>query len=585
MASSDDAGGRDAIVTEERVCEMWQGMRRIALWGALALSGAAALAPGAGAAITPTISLDQSAGKAAGDTANLGVDLQFAPTGTDSPQHMTLNLPPGLLANASIDGGACLATVDLADSACQVGSGTVTAYAFGTVPVPANVTFDLVPPPAAGDLAGVAVNSNGTQIGATADIKVRPSGDPDGVGVTIQFLLPNTLYGTPISIHEISSTFDGLRYPATCPATPQSFTVSADSYSDPTVHTVSAPLAVTGCSALPYSPAFSVTATRDSADNKVKVVTQVTQSAAEAPSRSVALLLPYAQFQPNIAALSGLCRDLSSGTCKPVGSVTASSPDYPTALTGQAYLTSSGSQLTLTLVFPPPFPLTLVGTVDLVHNLTTFTGLPDIPLTDLDVSLDSGPSALFVSNCQSPTGTATATLTSQNGDRTATAPAKFAISGCPASSSGGGGAGGGSPGGRVVSAPTASGLTTGHPSLRFKLSLARGAAKLRALTLELPRGLSIITHRSGRMLTIKGVRLSGGAIRSLSLSRGHLVITLRRAVSSVTVTLTGAALRESAALRAKANTHKLKRLALTIVAQNTEGRRMTLHVQVTHLGL
>ena len=560
---------------------MWQGMRRTALCGVLALSGAAALAPAAGAAITPTISLDQSAGQTAGSTANLGVDLQFAPTGSDSPQHMTLNLPPGLLANASINGGACLQTVDLADTACQVGSGTVTAYAFGTVPVPANVTFDLVPPPAAGDLAGLAVNSNGTQIGATADIKVRPSGDPDGVGVTIQFLLPNTLYGTPISIHEISSTFDGLRYPTTCPATPQNFTVSADSYSDATLHTATAPLAVTGCSSLSYSPAFSVTATRDSTDSKVKVVTQVTQSATEAPSRSVALALPGAQLQTNTAALSQLCQNLSSGTCSAVGSVTASSPDYPKALTGQAYLTSSGSTLTLTLVFPPPFPLTLVGVVDLAHNVTTFTGLPDIPLTDLEVTLNAGPAALFLTDCQAPTGTATAMLTDQNGDRTATVPAKFTISGCPASSSGGGG---GSPG-PVLSAPTASGLKTGHPSLRFTLKVAKGAAKVRALTIELPHGLSVIAHRAGRRLTFKGVRLSGGAIRSLSLSHGHLVITLKRAVSSVTVTLTGAALRESAALRAKAKAHKLKRLALTVIAQNTKGRRTTIHVQATHLGL
>ena len=464
-----------------------------------------------------------------------------------------------------------------------MGSGTVTAYAFGTVPVPANVTFDLVPPPAAGDLAGLAVNSNGTQIGATADIKVRPSGDPDGVGITIQFLLPNTLFGTPISIHEISSTFDGLRYPATCPATPQSFTVSADSYSDATVHTVSAPLAVTGCSSLTYSPAFAVTATRDSADNKVKVVTQVTQSATEAPSRSVALALPDAQLQTNIDALGQLCRSLSSGTCSPVGSVTASSPDYPKPLTGQAYLTNSGASLTLTLVFPPPFPLTLIGAVDLVHNITTFTGLPDIPLTDLDVTLDSGPAALFATDCHAPTGTATATLTDQNGDRTATVPARFTISGCPSSSTGGGAS---SPGaGPVLRAPTASALKTGHPSLRFTLKVAKGAAKLRALTIELPRGLSLIAHRAGRRLTIKGVRLTGGAIRSLSLSHGHLVITLKRAVSSVTVTLTGAALRESAALRAKAKAHKLKRLALTVIAQNTKGRRSTVHVQVTHLGL
>ena len=268
---------------------------------------------------------------------------------------MTLNLPPGLLANASINNGACLKTVDLDDSACQVGSGTVTAYAFGTVPVPANVTFDLVPPPAAGDLAGLAVNRNGTQIGATADIKVRPSGDPDGVGITIQFLLPNTLFGTPISIHEINSTFDGLRYPATCPATPQSFTVSADSYSDATVHTVSAPLAVTGCSSLTYSPAFAVAVTRDSADNKVKVVTQVTQSATRhravrsrspSPAHSCGQISPRSGTLPEPVERHLQPRWLGHGELSGL-SQAAQRPGLPDEF---------GARLTLTLVFPPPFP-------------------------------------------------------------------------------------------------------------------------------------------------------------------------------------------------------------------------------------
>ena len=94
----------------------------------------AVLAPTAWASITPTMALDQSGGTAAGSTANLGVDLKFAPTGTDSPDHMTLLLPPGLLANASIDGGACLGHRRPHRHACQVGTGTVTADAYGTDP-------------------------------------------------------------------------------------------------------------------------------------------------------------------------------------------------------------------------------------------------------------------------------------------------------------------------------------------------------------------------------------------------------------------------------------------------------------------
>ena len=78
--------------------------RRILLVSVVVVSGLGGLAPSAMASITPAISLDQSAGTAAGATANLGVDLTFAPSGSDSPASMTLSLPPGLLADASLAG-------------------------------------------------------------------------------------------------------------------------------------------------------------------------------------------------------------------------------------------------------------------------------------------------------------------------------------------------------------------------------------------------------------------------------------------------------------------------------------------------
>ncbi len=562
---------------------MWHGLRRQALAGVLAVAGMAAMAPGAWASITPTLTLDQSGGTAAGSTANLGVDLKFAPTGTDSPDAMTLLLPPGLLANASIDGGACLATADLTDSACQVGTGTVTADAYGTIPITTPVTFDLVPPPAAGDLAGLAVNSSGTQIGSTADVKVRPSGDPNGVGVTINFVLPNSLYGVPISIAQISSTFDGLRYPTTCPSTPQNFAVAVNSYGDATVHTVSAPLAVTGCSSVSYAPQFSVTATRDSADKQVQLTTQITQKATEAPSRSVSLTFPTAVLAPNLASVKNLCATLSS-SCTAVGSATATSPLYPKPLTGQAYLTGSLTGLSLTLVFPSPFPLTLVGSIDLQSNATAFTGLPDIPLTDLEVTLNSGANGLFQATCGTRSGTATAGLTDQNGDKSATLPANFTVAGCPAGSSSGSPTGGN--GGRpTVTAPGASGLGSGRASLRFKLRVAKHAAKLRALTIELPSGLSFIAHTHGKHQHITGVTLAGATIKSLALSHGHLIITLRKAVSSLTVTITSTALKESATLKRKANAGKLKSLRLTVITTNTKAKRTTIHVLIAHPGV
>ena len=52
------------------------------------------LAPAASASISPAVTLDQSAGTQAGSTADLGMDLKFAPSGNDSPKDLTLSLPP-----------------------------------------------------------------------------------------------------------------------------------------------------------------------------------------------------------------------------------------------------------------------------------------------------------------------------------------------------------------------------------------------------------------------------------------------------------------------------------------------------------
>jgi hypothetical protein len=412
----------------------------------------ALVAPAARASTKPGLTLDQSAGHAAGAAANLGLDLKFTDTGTDSPRNLAIDLPPGLLANAAIDGGACLRTRDVSGSTCQVGTGSVTAtpdlVGLLNLPLPVSVpvSFYLVPPPAPGDLAGLAVIGLGEQLGATGAIQIRPSGDPAGVGVTINLVLPNqlplTLPGLPplnltqISLDEIQSTFNGLRYPTTCPATPARLSVAVDSYADHTVHSVSAPLSVTGCASLPYAPAFKASAVRDSGDRQVKLDTAITQAANQAPSRSIALALPSATLAPNLASIQALCRNPASGTCQPVGAVDATSPLYPTPLAGKAYLTGSQNGLSLTLLFPAPFPLTLTGAVDLVANSATFTGLPDIPLTNLSVSLSGGAQGLFLTTCRTPTGTAKATLTDQNGDRTVSVPSSFTVSGCPSTGPG-----------------------------------------------------------------------------------------------------------------------------------------------------
>ena len=563
---------------------IWQRFRRPALAG-LVVMGALASASAASAAITPSVSSPSTAAVTAGATGDLGLTLTFAPTGNDTPKDVTLNLPPGLLANATIDNGGCLQTADIETSTSQIGSGTVDAVLDGTIPVPTNVGFFLVPPPSPNDLAGLAVAAAGEQIGTTSPIVIRPSGDPDGVGVTIDLVLPNTLEGQTLSITEIDSTFTGLRFPTTCPSTPANVTIAANSYADPTVKSSQTPLSVTGCSSLSYQPKYSLTVARDAGDRVVKVATTITQGATEAPSSSIMLAFPSNVIAPSLSGLSNLCTTASTSGCTPVGSVTASSPLYPTPLTGNAYLTGQStdiSGLTLTLVFPPPFPLTLVGKVDLVNVTATFSGLPDIPLTNLGVTLNGGPNGLFASLCAPSSGTSTATLTDQNGDKTATDPAAFTVSGCPGKSSGNGGGSSGSSGSSgsgtnkagkpKLTGVTLADLATGKPRLSFTATAGKDAPKLRSLTVSLPKGLTVVAKRVHGKRTV-AVKLTGAKLKSATLSGGKLVITATKPASKLSVKLT--ALRESASLKTKAKAKKLKGLKLRVVMRNANGKQTT----------
>ena len=144
---------------------------------------------------------------------------------------------------------------------------------------------------------------------------------------------------------------------------------------------------------------------------------------------------------------------------------------------------------------------------------------------------------MFNATCEPAGGSATAALTSQNGDQTKQVTAPFTISPCRAGSplpSRGTGAKGGKP---RVDGASATGLTTGKPSLVFQVVAGRSAGKLSALTVTLPRGLRFVRHRLGGKLRMQGVSVAGAKLKSAVLQHGHLVITLRRAVDNVIVLL------------------------------------------------
>ncbi len=544
-------------------------------------------APAASASIAPTLTLDQSAGTSAGATVQLGMDLKFAPSGGDSPKDLTLSLPAGLLANASIGGGACLQSVTPI-AACQVGSGTVTAAGLGLLPVSLPVTFDLVAPPKPGDLAGLALMmtflGNTSQLGTPGEITVRPPSDPRGVGLNIAFSnIPNTFSGASISVQELQNTLSGVRMPTNCPASPATVQVSADSYSDSTTRqTAGAPLQVTGCSKLPYTPTFHVRAVKDTQDGGTEIATDITQPSApaQATSRTVKLAFPAAVLSPNSeAVLTGgiLCADPASRTCKTIGTASSASPLYPTPLIGKAYLTGSLIEPAVTIVFPPPFALTLGGAVDLGTNTTTFTGLPDIPLTDLMVTLTGGSNAAFWASCSPPSGIATSTLTTQNGDRTVAVSAPFTVSGCASPS--------GSPTARSphIGSASLSGLARGAPVLTFGLVAAGTGPKLNSFMVQAPHGLRFAPRLVHRGRTVSGVSVQGAEISSAVLARGRLVLTLRQPVRALRVRIRAPVLTESAGVEALAKRRRLGAEELTVVIRDSSRRSTTASVRITNV--
>ncbi len=449
--------------------------------------------------------------------------------------------------------------------------GSATIVANGALTETATLALYLVAPPQSSDLAGIAIYQHigdgpSSILGSPGDVVVRPSSDPDGVGINISFTnIPNAVSfgGTPIpiSVQELQTTISAMRMPTSCPSTPANYTINADSYSDSTTKTTSAPLSVTGCSSLTITPTFNVTAVRDTGDAGVQVTTDLQQpnTSDQATSSQVVLALPPNVLGPNVpAVVSGgiLCADPTFASCKTIGTASSTSPLYPTALTGNAYLTGSLTAPQIALVFPPPFPITLSGAVNIASGTTTFTGVPDLPLTDLQVVLAGGPNSVFTPSCNPASGTASASLTSQNGDLNVTAPAPFTVSNCPPPTGPAGPTGGSPPTTPPVttSKPPVNKSHPGRPKLRslslrrlahhrfgLRLSAVAGtnAKALRSVTVALPARLRFVVKRGHRLHLRKLVAAGGAGIASVKLAHRRLVIRLRHPVRRLTVSIRG----------------------------------------------
>jgi polysaccharide biosynthesis protein PslG len=138
---------------------------------------------------------------------------------------------------------------------------------------------------------------------------------------------------------------------------------------------------------------------------------------------------------------------------------------------------------------------------------------------------------------------------------------------------------------KTVGTPTASdasltGLAVGKPRLRFALRAGANGPQIKSIVVSLPRGISL-GHSRRQVARGLAVRGPGGDV--FTVSRGSLVITLKRSVTAVSITIDHGALTESRGLvklvkrviklnrAAKHRTKKALTLRVAVRITNTVG--------------
>jgi hypothetical protein len=524
---------------------------------------------------------------AAGAHADVTIATSFTPYAADTqrPRNVTFHLPPGLAGDPFATPRCTEADyrADTCPAATKVGSVAATATAVlapPLLPLRQDVTGDLYNlAPAGSEPArlGAVIRPTGGLLGklfVPTTITARPS---DGGLDSVVVDLPPDLNGIPLYTERMAFTLQGrpaggtgpfMRNPTSC--NPATSTVEATPWEAP-VTTVSktSSFTPTDCGALGFEPhidgavgARGLTARRA----KPPLRTVITQGPEQAGQAAATVVLPGV-VGADLTQLSRACpaAQVALRRCPDtarVGTVEAATPLLAHPLTGNVYLSSKavGQLPGLTIQLADPIPLRLEGSVELTPSglKTTFTGLPDVPLSRFALNLDGGAAGAFqISDdlcALSAPPTVTASFVAQSGKQAAeTKPMK--VEGC-------------------TPAPKASAritrLRTGRPTVRLTVTAAADAPDLRQVRVLLPDALRTKPRRARA-----GARAKTGAgklaRRAIKLNRdGELRLTLPAATRTVTATLSKGTVRVGRKLkRAK----KPKRQSLRVIVTDADGPR------------
>jgi hypothetical protein len=569
------------------------------LAGALAVLAAAAGPAGASVAVS-SFSLTPSTTQA-GAGPDLTLDLRLAAAGADTVKDLTLSLPPGLWASPAAAQSCPAASFesDACPAASLVGQGTTTATAtflFFPVTMTSPTQAFLVEPRDAGEVArlGLVISSLAGTIRAEGPIRLRTSPD---VGADIAFSdLPNRVLGLPVSIEALNLTLSGqaaggqfTRNPTSCePATTR---LQATSYAAPaSAAAAESRFTPTGCDALAYAPALTAAgALGAEPGDDLALTVGAGQPAGQVAHRRIKLTLPEGIFG-RVSTLLDACAAADAAACAAsatVGSATVTTPLLDRALAGRLVLARRASGLPgLTAVFPAPFPLRLEGTTTLSGGrfVETLDGIPDVPISGLEVRFDGGSRSLFEPFPALCDGGAVldGEFTGHNGAaRQVSAP--VSLTGCrPRPARAGGLLEGVAEAVGAVKATarlTLRGLGGRAPRVALTVKVPRDAAGLKVVDVRLPRGLRVVPVASAagvRGLFDGRPRAGTTAGRSRSIRATALSDAGAHAIA---VILRRPQLRVDRALARRIRTGRAVALTVHAVVKDTAGRTSTLAVR------
>jgi hypothetical protein len=444
------------------------------------------------------------------------VDMHANFDSADPVRDLHIHLAPGLLGNPSAVPVCEPADFqsDSCDPATRVGStsvDTITTIAFVPTPVTATgYVYNVRPGPNEPARLGVIVQSTLPVVGSLAKIvlPVTVSLRPDGGLDTNITDIPSSVHAaavdlpttvTAMDLHLGDASSAGAASFMTTPTScgPAQTTLEAVTRSNVT-HSAAASFTPTDCAGLAFTPRLAATLEArgpKGASHRPTFTTILTVPPGQAATSSTHVKLP-SRFSLETTAIKAVCSlaQQAADQCPDgsrVGSVRAQTPLLPVPLSGAVYLAQQPGQLLpgLRLALGGPVELRLGGGLNLTQPLVaTFDGIPDVPLSRLELTFaGGGPLKVLGDPCTGGVLRTTGELKGHNG-KTATAPARVRMLGCPI---------------RVTAHPNTIDIHKGRDAYRLK------QVRIRLGKRAIPRSVTADGHRvravhtKGRWITVK----------------------------------------------------------------------------------